>query len=61
MLTHFFSSDLVLNDEEKKNVALFYIEELMHSRGSSLRKFEDMQYPNDMFISDLVSDCYMMS
>ncbi|GKA03480.1 hypothetical protein Tco_0676261 [Tanacetum coccineum] len=44
--------DLVVTDEEKKNVTLFYIEELMLSRGSSLPNFEDMPYPNEMSISD---------
>ncbi|GJZ14822.1 replication protein A 70 kDa DNA-binding subunit B [Tanacetum coccineum] len=31
--------DLVVSDEEKKNVALFYIEELMRSRGTTLRRW----------------------
>ncbi|GJZ39680.1 ATP-dependent DNA helicase PIF1-like protein [Tanacetum coccineum] len=45
-------SNLVVTDEEKKNVALFYIEELMRSRGSSLQNFEDMPYPDEMFVSN---------
>ncbi|GJW83214.1 ATP-dependent DNA helicase PIF1-like protein [Tanacetum coccineum] len=38
------SADLVVTDEENKNVELFYIEELMRSRSSSLPNFEDMPY-----------------
>nr|GFA08631.1 hypothetical protein [Tanacetum cinerariifolium] len=47
--------DLVVTDEEKKNVALFYIEELMRSRGSSLRNFEDMPYPDENIIRMRIS------
>ncbi|GJT70427.1 ATP-dependent DNA helicase PIF1-like protein [Tanacetum coccineum] len=46
------SADLVVTDEENKNVALFYIEELMRSCGSSLRNFEDMPYLDEMFVSN---------
>ncbi|GJW10927.1 ATP-dependent DNA helicase PIF1 [Tanacetum coccineum] len=42
--------DLVVSDEEKKNVALFYIEELMRSRGTTLRRWLEMPYPNERYI-----------
>ncbi|GJV60973.1 ATP-dependent DNA helicase PIF1-like protein [Tanacetum coccineum] len=44
--------DLRLSDEEKKNVALFYIEELMRARGISLRRFPEMPYPDSRYISE---------
>ncbi|GJZ47648.1 putative PIF1 DNA helicase/replication protein A1-like protein [Tanacetum coccineum] len=44
--------DLVVTDEEKKNVALFYIRELMRSRGSSVGHFKDMPYLDEMSILD---------
>ncbi|GJY34350.1 hypothetical protein Tco_0418819 [Tanacetum coccineum] len=43
--------DLVVSDEEKKNVALFYIEELMRSRGTTLRRWPEMPYPDERYIS----------
>ncbi|GJR83724.1 uncharacterized protein Tco_0154509, partial [Tanacetum coccineum] len=44
--------DLRLSDDEKKNVALFYIEELMRARGTSLRRFPEMPYPDSRYISE---------
>ncbi|PWA43836.1 PIF1 DNA helicase/replication A1-like protein [Artemisia annua] len=44
-------SDLRLSDDEKKNVALFWIEELMRSRGRSLRQLPEMPFPDDRYIS----------
>ena len=43
----FFYADLILTDDEKKNIALYYIEELLRARGSSLRRWEEMPYPDD--------------
>ncbi|GKD24630.1 ATP-dependent DNA helicase PIF1-like protein, partial [Tanacetum coccineum] len=43
---------LVVTDEEKKNVALFYIEELMQSRGTTLRRWPEMPYPDRRYISE---------
>ncbi|GJV59241.1 zf-CCHC domain-containing protein [Tanacetum coccineum] len=47
----FCKTYLVITDDEKKNVALFYIEKLMRSRGNSLRSFEEIPYPDEMFVS----------
>nr|GEX19365.1 hypothetical protein [Tanacetum cinerariifolium] len=44
--------DLVVSDEEKKNVALFYIEELMRLRGTTLRHWPEMPYPDERYISE---------
>ena len=41
-----------LSDEEKKNVCLFWIEQLMRSRGSTLRRFPELPYPDDTYISE---------
>ncbi|PWA71252.1 hypothetical protein CTI12_AA282690 [Artemisia annua] len=46
-----FHADLRISDDEKKNVALFWIEELMRSRGRSLRQFPEMPFPDDRYIS----------
>nr|GEY20419.1 hypothetical protein [Tanacetum cinerariifolium] len=43
---------LVVSDEEKKNINLFYIEELMRSRGSILRRWPEMPYPDERYISE---------
>nr|GEY15532.1 hypothetical protein [Tanacetum cinerariifolium] len=45
-------SDLVVSDEEKKNVALFYIKELMRSRDTTLRRWPEMPYPDERYISE---------
>nr|GEW86139.1 ATP-dependent DNA helicase PIF1-like [Tanacetum cinerariifolium] len=45
--------DLVVSDEEKKNVALFYIEKLMRSRGTTLRHWPEMPYPDERYISEI--------
>ncbi|GJY18785.1 hypothetical protein Tco_0390276 [Tanacetum coccineum] len=37
---------LIISDDGKKNVCLFYVEELLRSRGSSLRQWPEMPYPN---------------
>nr|GFA41994.1 hypothetical protein [Tanacetum cinerariifolium] len=44
--------DLVVSDEKKKNVALFYIEELMRSRGTTLRRWPEIPYPDERHISE---------
>ena len=44
-------SGLRLSDDEKKNVALFWIEQLMRSRGTTLRRFPDMPFPDDRYIA----------
>ncbi|GJT09517.1 ATP-dependent DNA helicase PIF1-like protein, partial [Tanacetum coccineum] len=46
------NGDLVVSDEEKKNFALFYIEELMRSRGTTLRRWPEMPYPDERYISE---------
>nr|GEX85201.1 hypothetical protein [Tanacetum cinerariifolium] len=53
---HSMFEDLVVSDEEKKNVALFYIEELMRSRGTTLRRWPEMPYPDERYISEFVGD-----
>nr|GEV05712.1 putative reverse transcriptase domain-containing protein [Tanacetum cinerariifolium] len=45
-------NNLVVSKEEKKNVALFYIEELMRSRGTTLRRWSEMPFPNERYISE---------
>ncbi|PWA92879.1 hypothetical protein CTI12_AA076990 [Artemisia annua] len=40
---------LRLSDDEKKNVALFWIEQLMLSRGTTLRRFPEMPYPDSRY------------
>nr|GEW39313.1 hypothetical protein [Tanacetum cinerariifolium] len=45
--------DLVVIDEEKNNVALFYIKELMRSRGTTFRRWPEMPYLDERYISDL--------
>nr|GEX94536.1 hypothetical protein [Tanacetum cinerariifolium] len=44
--------DLVVSDEETKNVALFDIEELMRLRGTTLRRWPEMPYPDERYISE---------
>nr|GEU32069.1 hypothetical protein [Tanacetum cinerariifolium] len=44
--------DLVVSDEEKKNMALFYIEELMRSRGTTLRRWLEMRYSDERYIPE---------
>ncbi|PWA43935.1 hypothetical protein CTI12_AA531050 [Artemisia annua] len=41
-----------LSTEEKKNVALYYIEQLLRSRGTTLRHWPEMPYPDDTYISE---------
>ena len=36
----------------KKNIALFYIEELMRARGTTLRVWPEMPYPDDRYINE---------
>nr|GEZ52968.1 hypothetical protein [Tanacetum cinerariifolium] len=42
-------ADLVVSDEEK-NVALFFIEEVMRSRGTTLRCWPEMPYSDERYI-----------
>ncbi|GKF77337.1 hypothetical protein Tco_0229807, partial [Tanacetum coccineum] len=42
--------DLIINDDKKKNVCLFYMEELLRSRGCSLRSWPEMPYPDSRYI-----------
>ncbi|PWA43374.1 hypothetical protein CTI12_AA534910 [Artemisia annua] len=42
---------LRLSDDEKQNVALFWIEQLMLSRGTTLRRFPEMPYPDSRYIN----------
>ncbi|GJU91462.1 hypothetical protein Tco_1303885, partial [Tanacetum coccineum] len=43
--------DLIISDDEKKNVCLFYMEELLRSRGCSLRNWPKMPYPDSRYIT----------
>ena len=43
---------LRLSDDEKKNVCLFFIEQLMRSRGTTLKRFPEMPYPDDTYMSE---------
>nr|GEW57388.1 hypothetical protein [Tanacetum cinerariifolium] len=43
---------LVVSDEEKNNVALFYIKELMRSRCTTFRRWPEMPYPDERYISE---------
>ncbi|GJS03730.1 hypothetical protein Tco_0320238 [Tanacetum coccineum] len=43
---------LIVSDDEKRNVCLFYIEELMRSRGYSLRNWPEMPYPDNRYITE---------
>ncbi|PWA77604.1 hypothetical protein CTI12_AA221200 [Artemisia annua] len=38
--------------EEKKNIALYYIEQLLRSRGTTLRRWPEMPYPDDRYITE---------
>ncbi|XP_057249974.1 uncharacterized protein LOC125496547 [Beta vulgaris subsp. vulgaris] len=44
--------DLRLSDEQLQNFALADIEAKLQSNGSTLRKFSEMPYPNDLIIED---------
>ncbi|XP_057252064.1 uncharacterized protein LOC125494157 [Beta vulgaris subsp. vulgaris] len=44
--------DLRLSDEQLQNFALADIEAKLQSNGSTLRKFSEMSYPNDLIIED---------
>ncbi|GJX84924.1 ATP-dependent DNA helicase PIF1-like protein [Tanacetum coccineum] len=46
------SSDLIISDDEKKNIFLFYIEDLMRSRGSSFRYWPEMPYPDTRYLTE---------
>ncbi|PWA71210.1 hypothetical protein CTI12_AA283010 [Artemisia annua] len=48
----FLRGGLRVSDDEKKNITLFWIEELMRSRGTTLRRFPEMPYPDDRYISE---------
>ncbi|PWA85367.1 spo11/DNA topoisomerase VI subunit A [Artemisia annua] len=48
----FLRGGLRLSDDEKKNITLFWIEELMRSRGTTLRRFPEMPYPDDRYVSE---------
>ena len=41
-----------LSEDEKKNVCLFWIEQLMRARGTTLKRFPEMPYPDDTYISE---------
>ncbi|PWA49339.1 hypothetical protein CTI12_AA482670 [Artemisia annua] len=43
---------LIISDDEKKNVCLYYIEQLLRSRGTTLRHWPEMPYPDDTYITD---------
>ncbi|PWA71914.1 ATP-dependent DNA helicase PIF1 [Artemisia annua] len=45
---------LRLCDDEKKNVCLFFIEQLMRSRGTTLKRFPEMPYPDDTYMAEFV-------
>nr|GEZ63650.1 hypothetical protein [Tanacetum cinerariifolium] len=53
--------DLVVSDEEKKNVALFYIEELMRLRGTTLRRCPEIPYPDERCISEFGEEMVYLS
>ncbi|GJU99852.1 ATP-dependent DNA helicase PIF1-like protein [Tanacetum coccineum] len=42
---------LIISDDEKRNVCLFYIKELLRSRGCSLRNFPEMPYQDNRYIT----------
>ncbi|GJW15994.1 hypothetical protein Tco_0020127 [Tanacetum coccineum] len=41
---------MIISDDEKRNVYLFYIEELLRSRGCCLRNWPKMPYPDNRYI-----------
>nr|GEU54553.1 hypothetical protein [Tanacetum cinerariifolium] len=43
---------LVVTDAEKKNMPLFYMEEVMRSRGTTLRRWPEMPFPDERYISE---------
>ncbi|GKE17466.1 ATP-dependent DNA helicase RRM3-like protein, partial [Tanacetum coccineum] len=45
--------DLIISDDEKKNVCLLYMEELLRSRGCSLRNWPEMPYPDSRYITEI--------
>ena len=49
---YFVYADLIVSDDEKKNVALYYIEELMRSRGNTLRSWPELPYPDERYVSE---------
>ncbi|PWA97669.1 hypothetical protein CTI12_AA026920 [Artemisia annua] len=46
------SAGLRMNDDEKKNVCLFFIEQLMRTRGTTLKRFPELPYPDDTYMSE---------
>ncbi|GKE11628.1 ATP-dependent DNA helicase PIF1-like protein, partial [Tanacetum coccineum] len=42
--------DMIISDDEKRNVYLFYIKELLRSRGCCLRNWPKMPYPDNRYI-----------
>ena len=51
ILKNIIHAGLRLSDDEKKNVALFWIEQLMLSRGTTLMRFPEMPFPDSRYIS----------
>nr|GEW58515.1 hypothetical protein [Tanacetum cinerariifolium] len=44
--------DLIISDAEKRNVCLFYMEQLLRLRGCSLRNWPVMPYPDNRYITE---------